>query len=392
METVDHAQLPLSGILVNELVIEILSRLPVKSLLKFRCVSKSWKSLISHNPQFVKLHLHNSPKNANLILFINKGLDEEEEDFDIRAIYCSKQSLLDNSISSIVDAEDGRCFEVNDTNWSVGSCNGLVCFRSHFVNNEVIESRFRFWNPALRLTSKKSPPLYVNKLPGDPFSPARYGFGYDSSSDTFKVVVMILGLENTIVKVHSMGDSCWKEILSFPTFPVGELDGQFLNGTLNWLAVRKSGYGYNWRTVTVNHLVIFSLDLEKETYRQLSLPAGLVEVACVESNLKVLSGCLSFFFHYRETHFVMWQMKEFGVENSWTPLVIISDQHLQFDIDHPLIPLCTSENGNVIVMARTGDFGAIIYNCRSKRVELIETNFEFLENGEDYVESLVCPG
>ncbi|KAE9598974.1 hypothetical protein Lalb_Chr15g0086681 [Lupinus albus] len=88
----------------------------------------------------------------------------------------------------------------------------------------------------------------------------------------------------------------------------------------------------------------------------------------------------------------MWQMKEFGVESSWTQLFIISDQHLQVDIDHPLIPLFTSENGDVIVMARTDDFGAIIYNLKSNRVELIETNHEFLENGEDYVESLVFPG
>ncbi|XP_045822488.1 F-box/kelch-repeat protein At3g23880-like [Trifolium pratense] len=39
-----------------DLIIEILSRLPVKQLLQLRCVCKSWKSLIS-DPKFAKKHL-----------------------------------------------------------------------------------------------------------------------------------------------------------------------------------------------------------------------------------------------------------------------------------------------------------------------------------------------
>lgn len=41
-----------------DLVKEILCRLPVKFLLQFRCVCKSWNFLISNDPKFAKKHLH----------------------------------------------------------------------------------------------------------------------------------------------------------------------------------------------------------------------------------------------------------------------------------------------------------------------------------------------
>ena len=53
------------------------------------------------------------------------------------------------------------------------------------------------------------------------------------------------------LRVHSKGQSCWRKILSSHDFPsIVETDGafQFMSGTLNWLAVHMSGYGYDWDT------------------------------------------------------------------------------------------------------------------------------------------------
>ncbi|GFP81138.1 F-box protein at1g11270, partial [Phtheirospermum japonicum] len=46
--------------LPSEVIFSILSRLPVKSLLRFRCVSKQWRKLVSFQT-FVSAHLRRSP-------------------------------------------------------------------------------------------------------------------------------------------------------------------------------------------------------------------------------------------------------------------------------------------------------------------------------------------
>ena len=61
-------------VLPEELIVEILSWVPVKPLMRFKCVSKTWNSLIFH-PTFVKLHLQRSSTNTHVLL-----TPEEEED------------------------------------------------------------------------------------------------------------------------------------------------------------------------------------------------------------------------------------------------------------------------------------------------------------------------
>ncbi|KAL5137958.1 hypothetical protein HKD37_10G028236 [Glycine soja] len=101
------------------------------------------------------------------------------------------------------------------------------------------------------------------------------------------------------VRVHFLGDTCcWRKVLNCLAFPIlAQVNGQFCQ------------------------LVMFSYDI-KEIYKYLSVSDDLSEVSFVEPELGVLKDCLTI-------HFVVWLMREFRVEKSWTQLLNVSYEYLQ---------------------------------------------------------------
>ncbi|MCI15594.1 F-box protein, partial [Trifolium medium] len=102
-----------------------------------------------------------------------------------------------------------------------GSCNGILCFADEYTGLVIL------WNPSIRkfkdlsLFTKPNVPTHIHMT---------FGFGYDSHTDKYKVVVVldysmpdnITTLENwvtyTEVKVHTLGTNIWRSI---PTYPFG---------------------------------------------------------------------------------------------------------------------------------------------------------------------------
>jgi len=110
--------------------------------------------------------------------------------------------------------------------------------------------------------------------------------------------------------------------------------------------------------------------------------------------LSVLNDYLCFFHDFKQTHFVIWQMKEFGVQESWTRLFKISYQNIQNDyhfddLCRGLLPLCLLEKNDKLLMT-INDFlhrRPILYNLRDNKGEMI--NIAWWSNGMNYVESLI---
>ena len=162
----------------------------------------------------------------------------------------------------------------------------------------------------------------------------QFSFGYDTSTETYKVVAFCIeekhGNATSLVKVFSLGENTWRNIQCFPAPPLHwfhrkKNDGVYLSGTINWLALHNhynSNYHFRWDydRATIEQYVIVSLDLSTETYTQLSLPRGFDVVPRVQPKLVVMMDCLFLGHDFKNTHFVIWKMMDFGVQESWIQL------------------------------------------------------------------------
>jgi len=196
---------------------------------------------------------------------------------------------MDNPSFTLI-ADPGSLLIEKDCSGIAGSCNGLICLTGYRSVYRSANAEFyydywlRLWNPATRNISPKL--ACFHDIRGFFFN-----FGCDDSTGTFKVVASryIHDRLTSEVRVFSLGDNVWRNIESLPVVHL-DLDCEgfwhtnvFLNSTLNWLAIYNDipitlyWYG-DLEDITVEQIVIVSLDLGTETYHQYRLPQGFDEV------------------------------------------------------------------------------------------------------------------
>ncbi|XP_028760809.1 putative F-box protein At3g16210 [Neltuma alba] len=159
--------------LPHEIIINILKRLPVKSLIRFQCVCKNWKNLLK-DPLFITDHLHHSNIHLPSLLLPfngNKTLQLCSFDCDFQLSEVPNAPLID-SRSIVRTWADVRDVEI------VGSSNGLLCIQfSDFGHPHT----FVLWNPATR--ELKMVPTTI-EFRGD----YTIGFGFSMIANDYKIV------------------------------------------------------------------------------------------------------------------------------------------------------------------------------------------------------------
>lgn len=144
--------------LCEEMIFNILSYLPVISLLRFKLVCKTWLSIIS-NPQFEETHLTNSKNKQASVL---------------KASYNWRVYSVDTHEESVRLKLPSHC---KGMVCYIRSCNGLVC-----LSNSACDILY-IWNPCTRQIKMLPVPNSANYP-----VPIYLGFGFDSIANDYKIL------------------------------------------------------------------------------------------------------------------------------------------------------------------------------------------------------------
>ncbi|XP_059630154.1 F-box/kelch-repeat protein At3g06240-like [Cornus florida] len=336
--------------LPDHVVVGILLNLPVKSLLRFKCVSKAWRSLISE-PDFIKAHLDFQRRYERLLMNSSLGHCLYSINLEPRII----NDIEAIKISDIPDMES-KWFQI------IGSCNGLLCISTSHTHLYIV-------NPSTRV-SKKVPDHPGLKL----F--AIQGFGYDHTVDDYK----LLNGDQDDFHMYSLKTNSWKKVEScFPRSSIVRRYGTSLNGAIHWVC---NEHDTNQHQQYSYVIVAFSLADEK--FSKIALPIqGLVDVG-------VFRGCLCM--SRRRPNGEFWVMKKYGVTQSWTNVAI---ETLPFRIESLVLTNNDELLKNDELLFRTGSKKFVLYNIREKTgrdLILPDTTIVGTEiKVGGYVESLVSP-
>ncbi|KAH7569476.1 hypothetical protein JRO89_XS06G0168100 [Xanthoceras sorbifolium] len=330
------------------LIAEILARLRVKSLCRFRCVSKLNLALITH-PKFAKMHIYQTQRHGLV--------------FPAGSLYSIDPEAL-SCVNKLVAVEDESLkmklnYQPRDYFVSIrGSCNGLLCLT-------IGRSSLVFYNPSTKDCKQISEfrPRY-----------SKCGLGYADSIDDYKYVKIYDDV--SAIWVYSLRNDSWKEIPNNFTFYSSQMSGIPLNEALHWLVYDHAG---------PNRMIV-AFDLVEEKFKTLPLPDIMIKEVSHSYSFGILGGCLCLFTEEKYQTLQLWIMKEYAVKESWTK-ILTAEGHSY------LHPLCYLNNNSKTILVKIDFEQLMFWDPTDEKFKIIEV--EGIETGDFlprvYVESIVSP-
>ncbi|XP_050208718.1 F-box protein CPR1-like [Mercurialis annua] len=292
-----------------DVICDILSYLPVKSVLRFRCVSKSWYSLINDS-HFKKSHLHQSHDQV----LVSRSPDEHYS-FHVGPFFDDIVSGESTPTELLLTRIPNP--QICNRMKFLAACDGLLLVRN--CDNDL-----------LTLSNPSTGQFRNLQDIKDDFPSSEgihcYDFGYDSSTDDYKVLLRRETLirsekgnnmrrENNILSVKT---NSWHKVKQF-TMSCGKRAVN-LNGSLNWLRRHYGATEQVWKSGVMPKIVSFSL--ANETLTEMEHPYYYEYFTVMD--MSVLKGCICLIVIGESTgSFTIWLMKEFGETSSWTKVITL---------------------------------------------------------------------
>ncbi|KAK9077360.1 hypothetical protein SSX86_005697 [Deinandra increscens subsp. villosa] len=339
----------MEDMLPESVLIDVISRLPVKTITCCKCVCKRWRGIVS-DPYFVRLHLSRSSRDQEALMILDLS------DVSFSKVNPGTLKWLDiKHDSTIIKSLNLKHCEppisVSSLLFPVGSVNGLVSYCTPasgdyiYVFNPVLEEYITL--PPLPL-----PPRGGNNL----LKTLGYGFGVSTAGE-YKVIWITIrrkvSSENAVqIKVHTLGtDNGWRQT------PPNNLNLVWLqdpcvhlNSHLCWLGA---------------HGQIFDFDLSTETSELFPYPPGDYQEP--DRMLGVLKGRLSCICWCSSRGVEVWVRKEesanwykeitliksvIQLAGSWRPLCLIDGLEgisvlltsVRFVLEENLVVYCLNTN------------------------------------------------
>ncbi|CAN6560440.1 unnamed protein product [Malus baccata var. baccata] len=319
------------------LVVDILSRIVcVKTVLNCKCVCKEWLSIIS-DPQFARLHLPRSPIG---ILMKEWHLDNDwiarKLDFAQIVEGAGSDFGVDKTTLTPNNSLPNFRFEL------INSCNGLLCLYGPETDGLYV------CNPVLG---------ECITIPHNSNGRHRCGFialGYSIGTNDYKVLQTTSSNNEFYgereAEIYTLGTGVWRTIGSVPQTILKRNRDEaiqlpfdaFLHGAQHWAPYDLSEFS------------IYAFNFESEQFR--SLPAPTLSPGLVEAmhewysdylQLGQLGGCLLLCVHDKpSTKLELWVMKEYGVQQSWTKILVIDNLTPR---SFGYMPIMFLSNGEILI-------------------------------------------